>query len=98
MIPAQLGQPGPWAGLSHKLVLIATDHRILVCEGAWLKRSVVGKLLHELPRDTEIGPAHGYWGYEYHVPDRPSTPIWIPRQFFKDIARADQMRLSATPS
>ena len=98
VIPAQLGQPGPRAGLSHKLVFIATDRRILVCEGAWIKRFVVRKLLHELPRDTEIGPARGSWGYEYRVPDGPSTPIWIPRQFFKDVAEADAARLSTIAS
>lgn len=94
VIPAQLSKPGPHTGVSHKLALIATDQRILICEGAWLKRSVIRKVLHELPRETEIGPPHGYWAYAFHVPDRPSVPIWIPRQFYKDVAQADAARLS----
>ena len=94
VIPAQLGQPGPQAApVLHKMALIATDRRILVCEGAWFRRSTIRKVLVELPRDTQIGPAHGVYGYAFR-PGNGTIPIWIPRQFYKDIAEADDQRIA----
>jgi hypothetical protein len=92
VIPAQLNEPGWHAGVGRKIVVVATDKRILVCEGGLFRRSVVRMLLRELPRDTEIGPAHGYWGFAFRAPQLPSVPIWIPRKFYKGVARADAVR------
>jgi hypothetical protein len=92
VIAAQLNKPGWHAGVGRKIVVVATDRRILVCEGGLFRRSVVRMLVRELPRNTEIGPARGYWGFAFRVPGLPSVPIWIPRKFFKDVAKADAAR------
>jgi hypothetical protein len=91
VIPAQLNRGGQHDLGGGKLVLIATDRRILLCTSGPFRITPVRKLLGELPRATTIGPAHGIW---YRC-DTLGMPAWIHRRFFKDISAADAARTGA---
>lgn len=105
VIHGQTLAPGPYSSGGY-VVFIATDRRILYCRGGWLRWSTVRNLICEFPRETRIGPAHGFLWYKFRMPPPPVVvervggqvppgffiPIWIPCWFFRDVAAADEAR------
>jgi hypothetical protein len=66
-------------------VVVATDRRILICKSGRFRISPVRAVLSELPRQIQIGPAHGLW----YKTDSLRETLYINRRFHKDIAAAD---------
>lgn len=60
-----------------------TDRRILVCHSGRLRTTPVKDVVHELPRNTKIGPASGLW-YKTALGER----LYIHKRFHKDVAAA----------
>jgi hypothetical protein len=89
--------PWPWTVLYSKVglkvkstrprdrVVVATDRRILVCEAGTWRMSAVKKVLRELPRLTQIGPASGLWYRTAALGER----LYIHRSFREDVELAD---------
>jgi hypothetical protein len=93
VFPAQKTSPF-WSLLTWLVVVIAngyrvvlvTNQRIIVCRGGrWLRSTITG-VDRELPRETAIGPPKGVGWYRTKVL---GGPLWIHRQFFKDVRAAD---------
>ena len=67
-------------------VVIVTDRRILVARSGRLRTTPVKEILHEVSRQTRIGPPTGaVW---YHT-DALGEKLYIHRRWFKDIEAAD---------
>jgi Bacterial PH domain len=66
-------------------VVVVTDRRILVCQAGRLRTTVIKSVLRELPRATQIGPAHGLW----YRTDVLGEKVYIHKRFAKDVALAD---------
>ena len=66
-------------------VIVVTNQRILVCRSGRFRMSPVNDVLHELPRQTRIGPPTGLW----YRTESLGQPLYINRRFFKDVKAAD---------
>jgi hypothetical protein len=66
-------------------VVVVTDRRILSCRSGRFRMTPVKEVVHELPRDTLIGPAHGIWYRTEALGER----LYVNKRFHKDIAAAD---------
>jgi hypothetical protein len=66
-------------------VVVVTDHRIVVYQAGRLNTTVIKGVLRELPRATQIGPAHGLW----YRTDVLGEKLYIHKRFAKDVAVAD---------
>lgn len=67
-------------------VIVVTDRRILVCRSGRFRLTPVKEVVHELPRQSMIGPATGLW----YRTDSLGERLYINRRFFKDIEAADR--------
>jgi hypothetical protein len=70
-------------------VVVVTDQRILVFQAGRLQTTVIKGLLRELPRSTQIGPAHGLW----YRTDVLGEKLYIHKRFAKDVDAADAAQL-----
>jgi hypothetical protein len=68
-------------------VVVVTDRRILVCKSGRFRITPVNEVVHELPRNTQIGPASGLW----YKTDALGERLHIAKRFHKDIAAADAL-------
>jgi hypothetical protein len=68
-------------------VIVVTDRRIMVCRTGRFRVTPVKGLLAELPRNTQIGPAHGMWYRSESLGEK----LYIHKRFHKDIAAADAL-------
>lgn len=71
--------------LSRYRIIVVSSQRILVLDAGMVSMRKARKIITELPRSTQLGPASGSW----HVVRVNGKKLWIPRQFFKDIEAAD---------
>lgn len=65
-------------------VIVVTDRRILVCRSGRFRQTIVGEVLHEVPRATRIGPPSGLW---YRC-DNLGERLYIGKRFHKDVKQA----------
>jgi Protein of unknown function (DUF2510) len=75
-------------------VVVVTDRRILVCKSGRFRTTPVNEVLHQLPRATRIGPAHGLW----YSTDVLGERLYIAKRFHKDIEAADAALSATAPS
>jgi hypothetical protein len=66
-------------------VIIVTDQRVLVCHSGRMVMTQVKDIVHELPRNTRIGPASGLW----YKTEELGEKLYIAKRFHKDVAEAD---------
>lgn len=69
-------------------VVIVTDRRILVGSSGRWAATKVKRIVHELPRSTQIGPPSGFW---YKCESLGDT-LYIHKRFHKDVELADSLR------
>jgi hypothetical protein len=78
-------------GLNSYRIVVVTPVRILVLDaGRTSMKKARGEVL-ELPRSTRLGPAKGLW---HRIPAGSET-LRVHRRFFKEIAAADNLVMSA---
>ncbi len=68
-------------------VVVITDGRILVFRSGRFRMTPIKEVLHELPRNTRIGPAKGLWFRCESLGEK----LYIHKRFHKDIAAADAL-------
>jgi hypothetical protein len=68
-------------------VVVVTDGRIVVFRSGRFRMTPVNEVLHELPRNTRIGPAKGLWFRCESLGER----LYIHKRFHKDVAAADAL-------
>jgi hypothetical protein len=75
-------------------VVVVTDRRILVCQTKRFQTTAITQVEREVPRSTQIGPAHGLW-YQTAVLGQ---KLYIHKRFAKDVAAADAALGQAPPA
>lgn len=80
--------PGGWGGSANRAVVV-TSQRIVVLAVHGIRPKAL-EVIAELPRSTPLGPAQLPGPYLLNVVN--DEPLWVPREFFKDIEQADWLR------